>query len=105
MDEDDSPVKIHSIQKPSDTASTPPLVELGKKRESTQLSIVRDHFIRIDRDGSVDSFDPDNPHDPDEPKFKCNYCDEKFVCDAEKCWTSSLWAHLNERCEKYPYRF
>lgn len=81
MDKDDSPVKTHSTTKASDSASTPPLAEIGKKL-STPPSTVWDHFVKIDENDSND------------PRFKCNYCGEDFACD-----TSSLWAHLNEKCQ------
>ncbi|KAM1512660.1 hypothetical protein ACFX1Z_024193 [Malus domestica] len=51
----------------------PPLVDSGKKKNaSRKMSIVWDHFTKVD-DG--ESFNPDDP------RATCNYCKKSYACD------------------------
>ncbi|KAM2178796.1 hypothetical protein ACFX1R_033832 [Malus domestica] len=81
-----------------DASSVPPLplVDSGKKKKpSRKMSIVWDHFTKVD---GGESFDPSDLG------ATCNYYKKSYVCDTKKYGTSSLWNHLFNQCKRYPHR-
>lgn len=63
-----------------------------KKRPSKPTSSMWDHFTKLEVSANVGA------------RCKCNYCDKDYACATNNCGTSTLWKHLRNQCNKYPYK-
>ncbi|KAI3454733.1 hypothetical protein Pfo_011396 [Paulownia fortunei] len=89
--------RMNVMQKVNEKSRQPPkkrqktkVVDIIKKKYPKNISEIWDHFTRLEGSNS--------------PRAACNYCGTSYAAHPKLNGTTSLWAHLESSCKKYPYK-